>query len=84
MAEKVTTARKVGRSPGYPAIDLKLALEKAAAIYKAEAHHNAGFPTLMKHMGYRTVITLTNMMNRRSIITFDSATCGMNVEIDST
>lgn len=41
------------RSPGYPAIDLKAALDKAALIYKAEGRLEADEQTVFKHMGYK-------------------------------
>jgi hypothetical protein len=44
--------RRVGRSPAYPALDLKAALEKAEVLYEAEMRHAASFPTIIQHWGY--------------------------------
>lgn len=44
--------RKKGRSPSYPAINLREAIDKAQAIYSAEGRHAAPIPTIAQHLGY--------------------------------
>lgn len=44
--------RKRGRSPSYPAINLKIALEKASILYQKEGKHPTPTSTAMSDMGY--------------------------------
>jgi hypothetical protein len=44
--------RKEGRSPGYPAIDLETAIQRAKQIKDAEQRHFAPIDAVMKHWGY--------------------------------
>jgi hypothetical protein len=44
--------KKEGRSPGYPAIDLETALERAKQIKDAEKRNFAPIEAVMKHWGY--------------------------------
>lgn len=44
--------KKEGRSPGYPAIDLETALDRAKQIKDAEQRHFAPLHAVMKHWGY--------------------------------
>lgn len=48
-----TVKRKRGRSPSYPGIDLKEALERSHALYKAEGKHAAPVETILAHWGYK-------------------------------
>src|SRR5205823_5827061 len=50
--EPKTTTRRRGRSPNYPGIDLKLALERAALLWEREQHHDAPNELILKHWGY--------------------------------
>lgn len=44
--------RRKGRSPGYPAINLEEAVQRARQLYGAEQRHTAHFSTIVKHWGY--------------------------------
>lgn len=44
--------KNVGRSPGFPSIDLETALTKTKAMYAVEKRHFAHFSTVMQHWGY--------------------------------
>ncbi len=54
MSEQTTqrTRKKEGRSPGYPAISLGSALERAKTIMEKEQRHYAALPTIFGHWGY--------------------------------
>lgn len=41
------------RSPAYPYLDLRSALDKAAALWKAEGRHPAAVNVVMHHWGYK-------------------------------
>jgi hypothetical protein len=45
--------RKRPRSPGYPALDLKAALDRARLLYKAEGRNRAPVNTILDHWGYK-------------------------------
>jgi hypothetical protein len=49
--QSAPTTRK-GRSPNYPGIDLKLALERAKTLWEQEQHHAAPSAVILKHWGY--------------------------------
>ncbi|MDD5761467.1 MAG: hypothetical protein PHP88_03030 [bacterium] len=46
--------KKKGRSPSYPAISLKAAIEKASMLYQKEGRHATPTGTAMSDMGYST------------------------------
>lgn len=53
MSEATNTPpKRKGRSPNYPGIDLKLALERAAMLWDAEQHHAVPNDLILKHWGY--------------------------------
>lgn len=41
-----------GRSPGYPGIDLGVALQRARTLYEREQHHAAPTQMIVRHWGY--------------------------------
>jgi hypothetical protein len=45
-------ARRTGRSPSYPGIDLEAAIERARTIYQHEKMHPADISTIAAHWGY--------------------------------
>lgn len=51
------------RSPAYPAIDLRTAIEKASAIYAAEKRHSAPVSVIAQHCGY----DITSSAGSRSV-----------------
>lgn len=46
--------KKKGRSPSYPAISLKIAIEKASMLYQKEGRHATPTGTALSDMGYST------------------------------
>lgn len=46
--------KKKGRSPSYPAISLKIAIEKADMLYRKEGKHATPTDTALSDMGYST------------------------------
>jgi hypothetical protein len=52
MADSNDGDSKRVRSPGYPALNLKLAIEKAHDFYKAEGRNSAALPITVEHWGY--------------------------------
>ena len=48
-----TTKRRRGRSPSYPAIDLKIALQRSYALYEIERNHATPVETILAHWGYK-------------------------------
>ncbi len=56
MSEEVPGARprKKGRSPSYPAIDLRAAIKRAEALYAHEKMHPAPIGAIVSHWGYAT------------------------------
>ena len=50
--EDTKRGKKEGRSPGYPAIDLETALERARQIKEEDQRHFAPIDAVMKHWGY--------------------------------
>ncbi len=52
MAESGESLSKRVRSLGYPAVDLKTAIDKAKALYQAEGRNIAALPVTFKHWGY--------------------------------
>lgn len=42
------------RSPAYPAVNLKTAIEKAHELYRAESRNPAAVPVTLQHWGYST------------------------------
>lgn len=46
--------KKKGRSPSYPAISLKIAIEKAGMLYQKEGKHATPTATALSDMGYST------------------------------
>lgn len=53
--QPVTQAKKKGRSPSYPAIDLEKAIERAKELWHEERQHPASVETIIKHWGYRSL-----------------------------
>jgi len=52
MSDKSDADSKRVRSPGYPALNLKVAIEKAHDFYKAESRNSAVLPVAVEHWGY--------------------------------
>lgn len=52
MADSNDGGSKRVRSPGYPALNLKVAIEKAHDFYKAEGRNSAALPISVEHWGY--------------------------------
>ncbi len=52
MADSGERGSKRVRSPGYPALNLKVAIEKAHDFYKAEGRNSAALPISVEHWGY--------------------------------
>lgn len=52
MADSSKGGSKRVRSPGYPALNLKAAIEKAHEFYKAEGRNSAALPISVEHWGY--------------------------------
>ena len=52
MADSSNGGSKRVRSPGYPALNLKVAIEKAHDFYKAEGRNSAALPITVEHWGY--------------------------------
>lgn len=48
-----STDQKRPRSPGYPALDLKTALDRARLLYKSEGRNRAPVNTILDHWGYK-------------------------------
>ena len=44
-----TTKRRRGRSPSYPAIDLKIALQRSYTLYEIERNHATPVETILAH-----------------------------------
>lgn len=51
-AAEIPSTKRRGRSPNYPGIDLKLALERAKTFWEQEQHHAAASSVILKHWGY--------------------------------
>ena len=47
-----TTKRRRGRSPSYPAIDLKIALQRSYTLYEIERNHATPVATIRATWGY--------------------------------
>ena len=45
--------KRAGRSPGYPAIDIKMALKRATELYKEAQHHPSNVDVVAGHWGYK-------------------------------
>jgi hypothetical protein len=45
--------RKKGRSPSYPAIDLKAAIDRARQLWEREHQYPTAIPMIYKHWGYK-------------------------------
>src|SRR5688500_13312680 len=54
MTDQSDRKRPRHRSPAYPSIDLRTAIERAATIYKAEKRHPAPVAVMVHHCGYDT------------------------------
>lgn len=46
-------AKRSGRSPSYPGIDLKEALERSHTLYRIEGKYSASVETILAHWGYK-------------------------------
>lgn len=57
MTEQETSqprpVRTKGRSPSYPAIDLKTAIDRARQLYEREHQYATPIPTIYEHWGYK-------------------------------
>ena len=51
--EPLKTRKKRGRSPGYPAIDLKEALERVKELKNKEGRNEAPVEVILRHWGYK-------------------------------
>jgi hypothetical protein len=47
--------RSAGRSPNYPGLSLKKAVERIAIIHEAEGRHWTNMATLVNHLGFKTM-----------------------------
>lgn len=55
VAEQTTTAKKKReRSPGYPGIDLREAIDRARQVYERERKYAAPVSTIFAHWGYKS------------------------------
>lgn len=52
MSESSPITERKGRSPNYPGIDLKQALERAKTLWEREQHHAVPNELILKHWGY--------------------------------
>lgn len=53
QSREATAARSKQRSPSYPAIDLKSALDRARLLHRAEGKNRAAIDTILAHWGYK-------------------------------
>ena len=49
----VTNQSRAGRSPGYPDIDLREAIERARVLWQKESRNHAPVSTILEHWGYK-------------------------------
>lgn len=50
-----SSKRPKGRSPSYPALDLKTAIDRARRLYEQERHHATPVETAVRHWGYKSL-----------------------------
>jgi hypothetical protein len=53
MNDAAAVTEQPRRSPAYPALDLRTAIERARALYANERKHPAPIPAAVKHWGYK-------------------------------
>src|SRR5947208_2952028 len=54
--------RKRGRSPSYPAISLKAAVDRARKLWQEEHEYPTALPTIFKHWGYKSTAGNANLV----------------------
>jgi hypothetical protein len=86
MAKQTTTPkRKRGRSPSYPGIDLKEALDRTQQLHTAEGRHPAPVETVLVHWGYKSnsgpgLVTLA-ALKKFGLITDEGSGKGRKVQL---